>query len=106
MGLRVSSPTLKTRFGAWQNKVVGTIYQATEDGFANVIVHDGGSTCIINFKCDTFTPPTTEREAFRTSATGDNNEYSITYPVAKDEYWLASHGGSGSPICKWRPKIF
>lgn len=78
--------------GAWDAGapwVVGTVYQATTDGFVTVV--GLGFTVDV----DTFTPPTTVRAQNGSGA----NPIGISTPVAKNEYWQVNTAGT----IYWKP---
>jgi hypothetical protein len=95
-----------TNFGAYATMITNTNYQATSDGFVNVLLTGVTGTSVIRVYVDTFTPPTTQRGTTGFPG-GAGQEGGAEVAVAKNEYWTATYTlstGAGTARVLWRPK--
>lgn len=80
MGKGISSPDRFNRFGAWEEKSPGTVYQAMTDGVVLAFTVDNE---VLGYT-DGSNPPTTLRAPNHdVNTTGGG----ITMPVRKNDYW-------------------
>lgn len=72
-------------FGSWQTKTVGTIYQATTDGFLVAVFNIAApTTSNVSLITDSSSTPTTVRQIFQGSA---DIPASASCPVRKGDYY-------------------
>ena len=98
-------------FGAWLNRLEGTVYQAQTDGFvvAGLKVTNTSPAHITAIGyTNSNSPPTTERGyiCVRYETYADNIQSSFTMPVRKGDYWKVDatyHYGTFDSFIYWIP---